>query len=196
MGWSTHFFFFLFSSASSLAFLDCPQTSNLMVLMEPVAYGRSSLETQRFSARVSPWWQSCDCVCASLWLCMKWHCAWLYGVHRTCAETAAVSCGTSHASTLSTPLWWIFKNMLQQASHSRRITCECSEFGWERRIALYKSSHHPHPSTGKVGLQNMLCGLWAWHGWSTVCDRPRPSKWAQIQQRPVRIWKVPQGFIW
>ena len=23
------------------------------------------------------------------------HGAWLYGVHRTCAETAAVSCGTS-----------------------------------------------------------------------------------------------------
>ena len=25
----------------------------------------------------------------------------LNGVHRTCAETAAVSCGTSHATTLS-----------------------------------------------------------------------------------------------
>ena len=34
---------------------------------------------------------------------------WLYGVHRTCAETAAVSCGTSHASAVSTPLWWIYK---------------------------------------------------------------------------------------
>ena len=44
-----------------------------------------------------------------MWLCMKWHGAWLYGVHRTCAETAAVSCGTSHASAVSTPLWWIFK---------------------------------------------------------------------------------------
>ena len=32
----------------------------------------------------------------------------LYGVHRTFAETAAVSCGTSHASAVSTPLWWIF----------------------------------------------------------------------------------------
>ena len=30
-----------------------------------------------------------------MWLCMKWHSAWLYGVHRTCAETAAVWCGTS-----------------------------------------------------------------------------------------------------
>ena len=46
-----------------------------------------------------------------MWLCMKWHGAWLYGVHRTCAETAAVSCGTSHASAC-TPLWWIFKNVL------------------------------------------------------------------------------------
>ena len=43
------------------------------------------------------------------WLCMKWHGAWLYGVNRTCAEMAAVSCGTSHASAVSTPLWWIFK---------------------------------------------------------------------------------------
>ena len=44
-----------------------------------------------------------------MWLCMKGHGAWLYGVHRTCAETAAVSCGTSHASTVSTPLRWIFQ---------------------------------------------------------------------------------------
>ena len=44
-----------------------------------------------------------------MWLCMKWHGAWLCGLHRTCAETAAVSCGTSHASAVSTPLWWIFK---------------------------------------------------------------------------------------
>ena len=47
-----------------------------------------------------------------MWLCMKWHGAWLYGVHRTCTETAAVSCGTSHASAVSTPLRWIFKNAL------------------------------------------------------------------------------------
>ena len=38
--------------------------------------------------------------------------AWLYGVHRTCTETAAVSYGTSHATAVSTPLWWIFKNTL------------------------------------------------------------------------------------
>ena len=44
-----------------------------------------------------------------MWLCMKWHGAWLYGVHKTCAEMAAVSCGTSHASAVSTPLQWIFQ---------------------------------------------------------------------------------------
>ena len=44
-----------------------------------------------------------------MWLCMKWHGAWLYGVHRTCAEMAADSCGTSHANAVSTPLRWIFK---------------------------------------------------------------------------------------
>ena len=44
-----------------------------------------------------------------MWLCMKWQGAWLYGVHRTCAEMAAVLCGTSHASAVSTPLRWILK---------------------------------------------------------------------------------------
>jgi len=39
-----------------------------------------------------------------VWLCMKWHGAWLYGVHRICVETAAVSCGTSHSNAVSTPL--------------------------------------------------------------------------------------------
>ena len=51
---------------------------------------------------------------------------------------AAVSCGTSHASAVSTPLRWIFKNMLQKASHSCRIICEHSQFAREWRIALYK----------------------------------------------------------
>ena len=34
----------------------------------------------------------------------------MYDVHRTCAETAAVSCDSSHASAVSTPLRWIFNN--------------------------------------------------------------------------------------
>ena len=62
-----------------------------------------------------------------MWLCMKWHGAWLYGVHMTCAETAAVSCGTSLASAVSTPLQWIFKKTRYNVSHSCRTTCERSE---------------------------------------------------------------------
>jgi len=53
-----------------------------------------------------------------MWLCMKWHGAWLYGVHRTCAEMAAVSCGTSHASavSVSTPLGWILKKYIKKST--------------------------------------------------------------------------------
>ena len=74
-----------------------------------------------------------------MWLCMKWHGAWLYGVHRTCAETAAVSCGTSHACAVSTPLQWIIKKQKTnkktryKASHSCRTTCKRSESAQESR---------------------------------------------------------------
>ena len=63
-----------------------------------------------------------------IWLCMKWHGPWLYGVHKTCAQTAGVSCGTSHASAVSTPLRWIFKNALYKKlfthveSHARAMS--------------------------------------------------------------------------
>ena len=66
-----------------------------------------------------------------MWLCMKCHGAQLYGVHITCAKTAAVSCGTSHASAVSTPLRWILKKCAIKASHSYRTTCECSESAQE-----------------------------------------------------------------
>ena len=66
-----------------------------------------------------------------MWLCMKWHGAWLYGVHRTCAEMAAVSCGTSHASAVSTPLRWIFKKRAIKASHSCRTAYKRSESAQE-----------------------------------------------------------------
>ena len=44
-----------------------------------------------------------------------------------CAETAAVSCGTSHTSAVSTPLRWIFKKCAIKASHSCRTSFERSE---------------------------------------------------------------------
>ena len=52
------------------------------------------------------------------------------------AETAAVSCGTSHVSAVSTPLRWIVKNVLENVIHSGRITRERSEYARERRIEL------------------------------------------------------------
>ena len=48
------------------------------------------------------------CVCHSAWSDMVHGCM----VYTECIETAAVSCGTSHASAVSKPLWWIIKNVL------------------------------------------------------------------------------------
>ena len=36
------------------------------------------------------------------------------------AETAAVSCGTSHASAVSIPFWWIFKNALKKKKKKKK----------------------------------------------------------------------------
>ena len=79
-----------------------------------------------------------------MWLCIKWYRAYLYGVHRARRDGSSFMCGTSHASAVSTPLRWIFKNGLWKAVHSCRITCEHGEPARERRIALYKSDHHNH----------------------------------------------------
>ena len=64
-------------------------------------------------------------------------------VYTKCAETAAVSCGTSHASAVSTPLWWILKMLYEKAIHSCRIPCERNESARVQRIALYKSDQQP-----------------------------------------------------
>ena len=70
--------------------------------------------------------------------------AWIYGAHRTCAETAAVSRGTSHLTTkqrysMYIPLRWIFKNAPSKAavSHSEYIRLERSGFARNQRIGLY-----------------------------------------------------------
>ena len=48
-----------------------------------------------------------------MWLSMKWP-DMVHGCmeYMKCTEMAVVSHGTSHVSAVSTPLWWIFKNML------------------------------------------------------------------------------------
>ena len=57
------------------------------------------------------------------------------------AETAAVSCGTSHASTVSTPLRWTFKKTRckKLVIHVESITCEHLESDRDQKIAPYKS---------------------------------------------------------
>ena len=82
-----------------------------------------------------------------MWLCMKWHGAWLYGVHRTCAETAAVSCSTSHASAVSTPLRWILKK--RAIKLVTRVEPHASAVSLLKRAensAIYKQSSINPPS--------------------------------------------------
>ena len=61
-----------------------------------------------------------------MWLCMKRHGAWLYGVHRTCAETAAFSRDTSHASAEVYHFGEYSNRAIKSHSHSFRITCDKS----------------------------------------------------------------------
>ena len=55
--------------------------------------------------------------------------AWLYGAHTLYAKTAAVSCGTSHVTTISavsTPFQWISELAMKCDSHSFYTTCHKS----------------------------------------------------------------------
>ena len=73
---------------------------------------------------------------------MKWHGAWLYGAHRTCAETAAVSLAPAMpVLKYTTSVDIQLKNMLWKAIHSCRITCKCSESLQESREQHYISNH-------------------------------------------------------
>ena len=87
--------------------------------------------------------------------------AWLYGVHRTCAETAAVSCGTSHASAVSTPLWWILKTRYKKLvnrveSHASAVSqLESGEKPDVKAIIIItmpSSSHFPGLFRTRVSL--------------------------------------------
>ena len=79
----------------------------------------------------------------SMWLCMKWHGAWSYDVHRTCAETAAVSC---HRCKYTTSVD-IQKGALKLVTHVEP-TYESSESAQESSKSAQESgkqryiSHH------------------------------------------------------
>ena len=72
------------------------------------------------------------------WLCMKWHGAWLYGVHRTRRDGSGFMWHEPCQRCMYTTSVDIQKRAIK-SSHSCRITCEPSESARKRRIALYKS---------------------------------------------------------
>ena len=79
-----------------------------------------------------------------MWLCMKWHSAWLYGVHRTRRDGSRFMWHQPCQHCKYTTSVDIKKRAIKKAIHSCRITFERSESALERRIALYKSNHHHH----------------------------------------------------
>ena len=81
-----------------------------------------------------------------MWLCMKWHGAWLYGVHRTRRDGSSFlwhqpcqRCKYTTSVDIQKKKRRKKKALWKKAVHSCRITCERSESARERRIALYKS---------------------------------------------------------
>ena len=76
-----------------------------------------------------------------MWLCMKWHGAWLYGVHRTQGVGSSFMWHQPCQHCKYTNLVNIQKRTIK-ASHSCRITCEHSASAQEQRIVLYKSNQN------------------------------------------------------
>ena len=81
-----------------------------------------------------------------MWLRVKWlqTGAWLYGVHKTCADTATVSLCINHVTTkqtVSTPIWWIFRMHYSRSLIWNHIRQEHSESAGEQRMVLYESDH-------------------------------------------------------
>ena len=76
-------------------------------------------------------------------------------VHTECAEMAAVSCGTTHVSTVKhTTLVDIQKRAIKSYSHLRRIRCKRSESAGEQRTALYKSEQQQQHYSFPVYVAN------------------------------------------
>ena len=71
-----------------------------------------------------------------MWLCMKWHGAWLYGVHRTRRDSSSFLWHQPCQRCKYTTSVDIQKTRYKKAIHSCRITCERSESARERRIAI------------------------------------------------------------
>ena len=119
-----------------------------------------------------------------MWLCMKWHGAWLYDVHRTCAETAAVSCGISHASAVSTPLRWIFKKCaIKLVTHVEPHASAVSLLKKAENSAISYISDH-QSKTENAGL---IDHMKKWNPCSahtaTICFKSRPNSFENMEHR-------------
>ena len=116
-----------------------------------------------------------------MWLRMKWHGAWLYGVHRTRRDGSSFMWRQpmSHASTVSTPLWWIFKNALWKAIHLCRITCEHSESAQEHRTALYKSDQQQHTARCRTLYSTIHHRTTWWSDWK--CGWKEAHTYSSVQ---------------
>ena len=95
-----------------------------------------------------------------MWLCMKWHGAWLYGVHRTRWDGSSF---TWHQPCQRCK-YTLLVDSAKKAIHSCRIIiCEHSESAREQRISLYKSDQQQqvldkarHIDRRTDGQQNMM----------------------------------------
>ena len=110
-----------------------------------------------------------------MWLCMKWHGLWLYGVHKACTETAAAPCGTSHASAVSTSLRWILKKkkkcykklVTRVELHARAVSVlesgeqRCKKSDQQTRI-LTQSSELCESRGGRPGLPSLINLRFLW----------------------------------
>ena len=83
-------------------------TDNLQTGMWPGQQDTDNLETGMWPGQQDTAKHACS---LRMWLCVKWHSAWLYGVHRT-RRNGNRFMRHQPCQRLSTPLRWIFKTAL------------------------------------------------------------------------------------
>ena len=87
-----------------------------------------------------------------MWLCMRWHGAWLYDVHIMRRDGSSFMYMTWHRPcqrcNYTTSVDIQKRSYEKLVTHVLRITCERSESARERRTALYRSNHHQHRDIG------------------------------------------------
>ena len=94
-----------------------------------------------------------------MWLCMRWHGAWLYGVHRTHRDSSSFMWHQPCQCCKYTTLVDIFKNykkvFTNVESHASTVSA------WEWRTALYKmiNNNTAHNASSVRGMIIIFSGL-------------------------------------